>query len=365
MRSFLFLLIFILVAISVFLTPCLAVAATADITVGQTVTIQPDGWYPVAFQFSDGRISVRWTGETNAGKWSTDGGRTWSNGPTSPYGASIELEGNEVLSLDFPTKKRADGKYTLPQRRSLDGWKTFAEETGILDIPQSVACGGDGGETNEGFLMDHGMMRLNDGRLMATMYGNYDEDKTLADGYPKEFNCRKYRAIVVFSSDKGKTWGNPRTVAAATAISHTHEGPCEADLTRAANGDILCAMRTGGRPGDSSPCCVSRSTDEGQTWNSPVAILDRGVWPHLLTMSSGVVVCTTGRDGDWLVVSTDNGHTWQEGFRFYDGGPYPSCSSYNSIFEVAPNTILVIYDRQPKNGQGHEIVGTFFTVTPP
>jgi photosystem II stability/assembly factor-like uncharacterized protein len=164
------------------------------------------------------------------------------------------------------------------------------------------------------------------------MYGNYDTDTTLAD---------------------------------TSRFTLTREGPCEADLTRAANGDILCAMRANGQPGNTGPSYLSRSTDEGQTWSKPSPILDRGVWPNLLAMSNGFVVCTTGRDGNWLIFSKDNGHSWQNGFCFYEGGAYPATSSYNSIFQVTPNTFLVIYDRMPASGQGHEIVGTFFTIAVP
>ena len=205
-----------------------------EIEIGETVLIQPDAWYPIVFQFADGRISVgSGSYSPKLGRWSTDGGHSWRDGPSPPGQASIELGDGEVLSLNFHTKKRSDGKYTLPQRRSLDGWKTVSEETGVLDIPRSVPCGGDGAEQNDGFLMDHAIVWLKDGRLMATMYGNYDEDKTPADDYPASSHFNKYRTIVAFSSDKGKTWGNPVTVATAPRIAQ--EGVCEGDLVRTHN----------------------------------------------------------------------------------------------------------------------------------
>jgi len=331
-----------------------------DVQIGRTVLIQPGATYPIVFQFADGRISVGW-GNYNpkAGKWSTDGGRTWRDGPAPPDEAAIELGGGEVLCLGFWTKKRPDGKYSLPQRRSLDGWKTVTEETSVLDIPRSVPCGGDAAETNEGFLMDHSILRLKDGRLMATMYGNYEADTTPGDDYPASFHFNKYRTIVVFSSDKGKTWGNPVTV--ATQPRPAQEGCCEGDLVRSAGGDILCAMRSGGSMGKFTPCYLSRSSDEGQTWSAPQAILDRGVWPALCVMRSGVVVCATGRPGNWLIFSRDDGRTWQGAFCFSHG----PASSYNSVIEVEPDTILVVYDRQSVNALGilrREIVGTYFTV---
>jgi hypothetical protein len=340
-----------------------------DVKVGETVLIKPGNMSPFVFQFSGGRIRVddcdmnRWT------RLSSDGGRTWSDVHIPGnylYGVRIDLGDGQILSLSFATKKRADGKYTLPLRRSLDGWKTVTEETCVLDIPHSVPCGGDGGETNPGFLMDHSILQLKDGRLMATMYGNYDDDKTPADAFPASFHLNKYRTIVVFSSDKGKSWGNPVTVATAPKVSQ--EGACEAGLARAANGDILCAFRSGGYPPvKSTPCYLCRSTDEGQTWSEPQPILHLGVWPHLCVMRSGIVVCTTGRPGNWLVFSKDDGRTWEGGFCFHKGGPWPTITSYNFLYETAPDTILVIYDREIVKNPGlveanHEIVGTFFSV---
>ena len=337
-----------------------------DVKVGETVLIKPAGMVPFAFQFADGRIRV--DDQSSWAKDSTDGGHTWCDAPVSNnglWGVRIDLGGGEILSLGYATKKRADGKYTLPLRRSLDGWNTVTEETCVLDIPRSVPLVTDGGGHLDGFVMDHSILLLKDSRLMATMYGNYDEDKTFAEGYPASIPIMKTRAIVVFSSDKGKTWGNPVTVA---ILKDTQEGACEAGLARAVNGDILCAMRSGGYPpAKPTPCYLCRSTDEGQTWSGPQAILPLGVSPRLCVMRNGMIVCTTGRPGNWLVFSKDDGRTWQGAFCFHQGGPWPTITCYNQLYETAPDTILVIYDREtePKPGldaSKHEIVGTFFTV---
>ncbi|MBI3922945.1 MAG: exo-alpha-sialidase [Armatimonadetes bacterium] len=327
-----------------------------------TVVIQPNATYPAVFQFADGRITVGGGSyERDKGYWSADGGHTWKEGPPGPNNASIELRKGEVVSLGFWTKKRGDGKYSLDQKRSLDNWKTVNNGTSIVGVPRSVPCGGDGAETNDGFLMDHGLIRLKNGDLMATMYGNYEGDHSAPADFPESFHFYRYRTIVAFSSDKGKTWGSPVTVAYDADPSLTQEGFDEGALARAPNGDILCVMRSGGSFGKHTPVYLCRSRDEGRSWSKPEPIADRGVWPNLCVMKCGVIVCTYGRPDNYLIFSTNNGKTWKGSFCFYRG----RTSSYNSITGVGRDTILVVYDREAEDDKGlprREIVGTFFTV---
>ena len=71
--------------------------------------------------------------------------------------------------------------------------------------------------------------------------------------------------------------------------------------------------------------------------------------------------CTYGRPGNWLAFSLDEGHTWIGHFRFYEG----RTTSYNSVEEVAPDVLLVVYDRQQLDDSGStqwQTVGTTVTV---
>ncbi len=72
----------------------------------------------------------------------------------------------------------------------------------------------------------------------------------------------------------------------------TQEGFREAELVQAANGDLICLMRSGGRNGGTTnlfptPMYCSRSTDGGKTWTPPAQIADRGVSPGAVTLQNG------------------------------------------------------------------------------
>ena len=316
----------------------------------------------IGHQFEDGRICI--VGDEGKGIWTHDGGKTWKEGPRGPDDkTTFNLGSGEVLSIARTSVKRADGKFNIYQRRSPDNWKTVVDEEAIIDSPLASSTGGDTGEHHDGLLVHHGAIRLKNGDLMISTYGNYHSDTELADGYPEEFKMLKYRTVVLFSSDNGKTWGNPVTVAydqqlgrgtdddssvQTTMIvpAQTQEGFCESDLEWAADGKtIICAMRSGGRigvrkaPSFPTPLFISRSVDEGKTWTPPVPVADRGVCPYLVTLENGVIVCSYARPGDWLIFSDDDGESWKGAFEFGPGG------GYNTIFEVEPNKFIVIYHR--------------------
>jgi hypothetical protein len=340
-----------------------------SITRGETVFLRFDATYPSAFRFSDGRIAVS-AGDKN--HWSTDGGRTWSEGPPGPGVFTVELGGGEVLSLGSGTTKCPDGRYRLPQRRSFDRWKTVTEEKAIVDIPRSVPQRNDEGKEapGGGFVFDHGIIRLKDGRLAATASGLYEGDTSLPpkEIFPAEWKCYRPRVVVVFSSDKGKTWRDPVTLAYSEDPKVAMEGFSEAALARARNGDILCIIRSGGRHIYYTGLYLTRSKDEGKTWSAPAAITDRGVWPNLCVMDNGVIVCAYGRPDNLLVFSTDDGNTWTRPYRYHadfreNRGDYYS-SNYSCVMQVGSDNILVIHDVcKLVNGKVVGVtLGTFFTV---
>jgi hypothetical protein len=347
----------------------------ADVTTvdGIAVTRGPSTLIPevdtaMAFQFADGRIVV---GKGAKSVWSSDGGKTWKPGPAGPSEkVAIDLGGGEILAINRNTKRRDDGLFTVKLKRSLDNWDSIKGEEALLDLPGAGQTVLGGGGVVDGYLFHHGIVQLPDGRLVATVYGNNLGDTVLCDGYPEELGQKKYRTAVVFSDDRGRSWGGAvqvaydrmlgrgvpkghpmsdedapeggeETVASVPAI--TQEGFREADLAIAPNGDLLCVMRSGGRNGGPAvlfptPLYVSRSSDQGKTWSLPAQAADRGVSPDVLVLDNGIIVCTYSRPGNWLMFSEDAGMTWKGAFQFGETG------AYNYLAKTGSDSFIVFHE---------------------
>jgi len=297
------------------------------------------------------------------------------------------LSNGQSMAIARNTHKKSNGKFSMRLLRSADNWQTVQKEECEVDIPRaSFAVTGSGGRV-DGFLFHHGLLQLDNGDLIASMYGNFEGDTELCAGYPTELNQRKYHTIVVFSKDNGRTWGNYAHVAYNEMLGRgipkdhdmigksiptsmekrimvvpaiTMEGFRESDLVQAANGDLLCIMRTGGRnpyegvPLFPTPLYCSRSEDNGQSWTPPMQIADRGVSPFAVALDNGIIVCTYSRPGNWLIFSDDNGRSWKGAFQFADG------RATNYIIRSGPDSVQVFYELEVNDET--KLMTTFFSV---
>lgn len=322
------------------------------IQVGKTISILPNQTYTSLFKLADGSLVV-------GNRRSHDGGKHWTEGAAIHTGA-YQFPDGEVVQLGFTTRGDARPGYF---RSTLARFKNAAavpvQEEALFRIPEATGGTGDNGEHFEGPCADHAIVPIHDGSLLAALYGYFKSDTVLCPTFPAEWKLYKYRTFVARSTDRGKTWQYLSTVAYDPSVGL--ESFCEPDLLRLPNGEILCFMRTGGSGGKYTPLYLSRSRDDGKHWSKPKPIADRGVWPNACRMHSGILACTYGRPGNWLCFSTDGGVKWQGHFCFYEG----QTSSYNTVEEVAPDTLLVVYDRQNIGADGNAhggMAGTYVTV---
>ncbi|MBI2301624.1 MAG: exo-alpha-sialidase [Armatimonadetes bacterium] len=318
----------------------------------ETVPLRDNLTYANMFRFRSGLLQV-------ADRRSTDNGQTWTPG-SGPWVGAVQLPDGEVLQLDYRTHADAEKGWfkSALTRWDADG-RPLPTLNARLHVPDLVPFVDDDGSVRDGPWCDHSLVVLRDGSLLAANCGCFAADQTPVSSYPTEFKAHKYRGFVTRSTDRGLTWEYLATVTADPELGS--EGCNEMDLIRAPNGDLLCLFRTGGSATQPSPMYQCRSADEGRTWGRAERVADRGVWPNLCLTRDGVLVCTYGRPGNWLIFSLDSGKTWVGALCFDEA----KSSSYSCVEEVSPGRTLVEYDRQGFDRGGNPsggVFGTFFSV---
>jgi hypothetical protein len=322
--------------------------------------VLPGAWYPLAFFARGGGILLNADGTKLC---SRDGGKTWSPA-TVDVGPVVECPDGSIISVTGATRlrERPGGDEPLPcqfrVRRAasfqalLDG--QTQDETADVSIPGLDEVYGDDNQRHTA-LVDHGLVRMPNGDLVVTMYGVFKADRTPVPYFVKEF--RQYRSWACISKDGGHTWSFLSTIASVNEhpLPKLAEGYCEPDLAVVGDTKLLCVMRTGGSPGEQpkryTPLAACVSDDGGATWGAPQTVYRWGVFPRLLRMSHGPVVCLTGRPGFFLLTTGDAGATWSkpEFIQEADGPWGKAPSGYGSIGEVEPGVLGVIYDIYENN----------------
>jgi hypothetical protein len=317
-----------------------------------------------SFVFEDGRIAVQ-AEAPGYSLWSSNAGRSWeTRQPDGPamggFKMAIQLSASEILNMHRTPREGSGGRWMIGQQRSTNNWESRQEEQAIvsgmpaLGVMYADDCEYVNGKLKPGrlenapFLMHHGMLRLKDGRILATGYAVLQGDTRVVEGYDPNCRTNKSRAFVLTSNDtKGTSWGNFVQVAHDKALNAegqvvdalntpgiAGEGFNESDLARAPNRDIIMVMRTGGdhstwRP-RLTPMYMSRSSDEGKTWTIPAPIADFGSNPNIVTLDNGVMGVIYGGNGTWMKFSHDSGYTWQGPLQLSRSSTYPDLHALDS-----------------------------------
>lgn len=319
------------------------------------------GNYPCCKMQDGGNVMV--TVGTNEGGYvlrTTDGGDTWEsfsdNRSRGEYmrladGTYIKFGFHSVVERDFDVEVQEKIPYVLRVDRAKD-YGTLVEgraqtEYTVVDIPELSVGYGDSGDKKSYHTscVDHGMIQLENGDIIISMYGQFKSDKTKLP-YFANYDFYQYRAWCLISRDNGKTFEYLSTIAdCQTYPVPDAEGYCEPDLLYLGNGHILAAIRTQGHE-VYTPMFFSHSYDSGKTWTKPEQLNPYGVLPRLIRMENGAIVCASGKWDTFLLLSGDDGQTWSEPYIVaendgqWDRGP----SGYVSVAETEPNTLLIVYD---------------------
>lgn len=186
------------------------------------------------------------------------------------------------------------------------------------------------------------IITLNNGDLMAPMYGLFEGDAVGVD--------HGSRVIAVVSKDNGRTWRYQSTISNRAddpnpELPGMFAGFTESSIAYLPNGQLLCIMRSQGShlPSEYRPLYVSWSNDLGKTWTTPKPTQPHlmNIVPTLVVLDNGVVAAVYGRPGVHVAFSIDNGHTWQDRVSFSHLTVIPITGQVDGC-KVGPNRVAVI-----------------------
>lgn len=333
-------------------------------------------WFPQIAQFPTGELCVSVSVNPDAHKlafgaqglyFSTDEGKTWERRYTvteAANGINIPRPNGDLLVLGRVLPDPAGQWHTFSGNyvRYQDGGHRLLVEDRALHIeglPKDILPFEEEkvfpGTPHRGWLTFDGNAIEFEGQLLATIYVKFQGD-------------RLYSTLLLNSEDEGHTWRYISTVAGPDAVPDATEGPCEPHLAVLETGELMCVMRVGS--GSQWNLARSYSGDGGRTW-SPVDRLPAfSVEPCLRRLHNGTLVISSGRAGIYLWLSTDpRGESWQQiDLVSHHNGWAPGAShtivpetsgireerhardqttAYTEIVEIAPNRLLLTYDRTP------------------
>jgi len=104
--------------------------------------------------------------------------------------------------------------------------------------------------------------------------------------------------------------------------------------------------------GTTSNLWITRSSDQGHTWESPERLEVHTALPRLIALDNGVLASVQGRPGISLRFSNDpEGHVWSDpqvrhqaiGLHYTNTGWRDSTCGYTSLVRLGPDRFLVVY----------------------
>jgi hypothetical protein len=144
-------------------------------------------------------------------------------------------------------------------------------------------------------------------------------------------------SVCMVSKDKGHTWTRRGTIGRGDAALPM----AEPMISPTSDGRLACVIRR-----DPGPLVITFSDDGGRTWE-PVRSLNKfGVFPGILLLENGVLVCSFGRPGVHLKFSLDGrGREWTEPVSLIPAtGKWDAQScGYTSMLAVGPDEFLIAY----------------------
>jgi len=276
-------------------------------------------------------------------------------------GSWVGMGGNIINHLLRKDQRQIPYITTLRRFQSLEDILAgkYEDDFPRIDIPNLAFQKGDSDHLYTGNL-ETGPIELANGDWIIAMSGRFKQDNIRVPYH--KFEAYQFRNWVCISKDKGRSWQYLATIGdpEKNPLPELAEGYNETNLLKLDGDTILAAMRTGGNPDSEGTLkkytylASSISHDGGKTWQTPAPIAPYGVSPRLLRMKNGVIACSSGRPGIFLIFSRDGGKSWTEPqwvTKYH--AKWSECSSgYTSIAEMEPDVLTILYDDVEWDSEG-------------
>jgi sialidase-1 len=286
---------------------------------------------------------------------SKDGGRTWGQKQViaaikdvdEREGCGVQLrDGTIVMGIFFNSLYREDGSYTFAR----DEQSKKLLEHGKRYLGAYVITSKDNGHTwsEPNYIDTKGMPYSN-------LEGPTDAPIEMPDGsilmgligYSPQGDPGNRAAVMVRSTDKGKTWKHLSTM--ANDPGGALGGFMEPGIVRTKSGRIVTALRN---HAPENAIWVTYSDDDGKSW-APVRKTDMIGHPvDLIQLSDGRLMATYGLrkgrhplpSGIRVCFSSDNGETWDIATEIQIRKDFLNLDiGYPESIQLADSTILTVY----------------------
>ena len=169
-------------------------------------------------------------------------------------------------------------------------------------------------------------------------YPDYRVRFALPDGRIPPKGC----TWLMVSSDEGMSFSR-RALIAGDPSGHDLHG--EPTIAVTAEGNLVCVVRRTDQV--QKPMAITWSHDSGYTWSPSRSIFRFGVFPCLLTLSSGPLILSYGRPGVHIAVASDGcGKRWDQVHTIIpgdDGAVQRDSCGYTNLLALGPAKFLITY----------------------